>query len=81
MFFCTLARMYDGNLIHDMKWYSSDPDDLKRKAKFYDTDVMTISTFNERYGEFKPVWIRLPHTMDWIPARNVNLTKAVRENA
>lgn len=81
MYFYTLARIYNGNLIHIMKWYSSDPDGLKQKVMFYDSDVVTISTFNENVGEFKPLWIRAPHTIDWLPARNVNLIKMVRENA
>ena len=78
MYFFTLARVYDGNLIHVMKWYSSDPDALKRKAKFYDADVATVSTFDESVGEFNPVWIRAPHTVEWVPARTVNLVKLVR---
>ena len=81
MYFYTLARLYDGNLLHVMKWYSSDPEMLKRKVMFYDTDVVTISTFDNSDGEFKPVWIRMPRTIDWLPARDVNLLKAVRENA
>ena len=81
MYFYTLARIYDGNLIHVMKWYSSDPYRLKRKVMFYDTDVVTISIFDEYVGEFKPVWIRAPHSMDWLPSGNVNLIKMVRENA
>lgn len=81
MYFYTLARIYNGNLIHVMKWYSSDINRLKRMVVFYDSDVVTVSTFDESVGEFKPVWIRAPHSMGWTPARKVNLIKMVRENA
>lgn len=77
MYFYTLVRIYDGNMIHLMKFYSSDIDSLKRHGHFYDSDVVTISRFNQQDGEFIPMLVRLPHSSEWVPARTVNIRKQI----
>lgn len=81
MYFYTLVRLYDGNMIHLMKFYSSDIDSLKRHNHFYDGDVVTISRFDEKAGEFIPKLVRLPHSSEWIPARSVNIRNTLTSHA
>ena len=78
MYFFVLPRLYDGNLIYVVKRYRSTRDDLRNWQDPYDSQIAAICTFSDRLGDFEPLNIRLPGSREWIPAKDVNLIKLLR---
>ena len=78
MYFFTTPRLYDGNIVHIVKRFRSEKDDLRNWRDPYDSQLVAICTFDDRTGDFKPMIIRLPHSREWASAKDVNLLKLLR---
>ncbi len=79
MYFFTIPRLYDGNLVHIVKRFRSDKDDLRKWQDPYNSQIAAICTFDDRTGDFKPLILRLPHSREWVSAKDVNLMKVLRD--